>query len=76
MMYECVCMCMYVYVYVCVCGKGFVYSTIIVNQQKIRHLFYFELAAWSSGMILASGGRGPGFNSRGSPFARGCNVGI
>ena len=26
------------------------------------------LAAWSSGMILASGGRGPGFNSRSSPF--------
>ena len=26
------------------------------------------LAAWSSGMILASGVRGPGFNSRSSPF--------
>ena len=28
-----------------------------------------KLAAWSSGMMLAPGARGPGFNSRSSPSA-------
>ena len=29
---------------------------------------HLHLAVWSSGMILASGARGPGFNSQNSPF--------
>ena len=32
-----------------------------------------HLAVWSSGMILASGARGPGFNSRNSPS---CETGL
>jgi len=40
---------------------------------QIKRLVVFfdahHLAAWSSGMILASGARGPGFNSRSSPVA-------
>ena len=35
-----------------------------------------QLAAWSSGMILASGARGPGFNSRRSLFVQERTMGI
>ena len=37
------------------------------NSCMLRPLH--QLAVWSSGMILASGARGPGFNSRSSPFS-------
>ena len=33
-----------------------------------HELACFHLAVWSSGMILASGARGPGFNSQNSPY--------
>ena len=44
-----------------------------INQVKyicyITVRYQVQLACWSSGMILASGARGPGFNSRTGPFA-------
>ena len=40
----------------------------VVEYQTTREIYIQALAAWSSGMILASGARGPGFNSRSSPL--------
>ena len=37
-------------------------------QKWRKRLVILHLAVWSSGMILASGARGPGFNSRNSPL--------
>ena len=40
-----------------------------VGESVFRYISdYWRLAVWSSGMILASGARGPGFNSQNSPF--------
>ena len=39
-----------------------------LNERWPLVLGQVPLAAWSSGMILASGARGPEFNSRSSPF--------
>ena len=44
-------------------------SAIRVHGPNVRKHARTQLAAWSSGMILASGARGPGFNSRSSPFS-------
>ena len=43
-------------------------SAIRVHGRYVRKHARTQLAAWSSGMILASGARGPGFNSRSSPY--------
>ena len=44
-------------------------TSIFINQYHQHCIAASKhLAAWSSGMILAPGARGPGFNSRSSPF--------
>ena len=43
----------------------------VILYYDLHSLYVFGLSAsavWSSGMISASGARGPGFNSGGSPF--------
>ena len=45
-------------------------STVLADQTSKAVIFKIpNLAAWSSGMILAQGARGPGFNSRSSPLS-------
>ena len=42
-----------------------------VDGPRRTHYFFVAEAAWSSGMILAPGARGPGLNSRSSPSSLG-----
>ena len=42
----------------------------LLRHCNLQSMSLQALAAWSSGMILASGARGPGFNSRSSPLWR------
>ena len=44
---------------------GAIASDEILGQHELACV---HLAVWSSGMILASGARGPGFNSQNSPY--------
>ena len=44
---------------------GAIASDEILGQHELASV---HLAVWSSGMILASGARGPGFNSQNSPY--------
>ena len=44
-------------------------AIIVVCSSSLRAKVFTVSAAWSSGMILAQGARGPGFNSRSSPLA-------
>ena len=59
----------------CVILKSQLYLSTLVQIASAP--FITQLAVWSSGMILASGARDPGFNSQNSPVAvvmQACNA--
>ena len=64
----CLCVCVVACRFVClsVCVGVFVFVFVLGFSGSCR------LAAWSSGMILGLGPRGPGFNSRSGPFDTDC----
>ena len=73
----CVCVSVCVSVWQCVCVSACLFVGRSVGQCVGVFVVVFvlevldscRLAAWSSGMILGLGPRGPGFNSRSGPFA-------
>ena len=43
-------------------------SAFVPDARSLKDNPYVSLAAWSSGMILASGAKGPGLSSQSSPY--------
>ena len=58
--WACWCVCMLWFDLVCVWFAFVVVLMWLKSWRRVR----FGMASWSSGMILASGARGPGFDSR------------